>query len=208
MDINNIDMNMEKDVLKLKKGEIFLVIFYIILSELMIIFGEVFYGLGIYTFSLLVITLIIIFRPLDIKIKNILLGLALFIIFRMIIFSIPPFFDNIILQYVMISGVMLIPLLMSMEIFDEYRHAKKLPLVLISIGMVLSIVEYFLGFASGYARIGGEFIAISLIISFIVTLLIYDTKYLNKYISDTLSIISNPLLVTFIIIAISRIMAA
>lgn len=55
-------------------------------------------------------------------------------------------------------------------------------------------------------NIGGELMTIFLIISIVISLLLIDTKYWNKYISGMLDTCSNPLLLIFAIIVIFRIM--
>lgn len=55
--------------------------------------------------------------------------------------------------------------------------------------------------------IGGEFTTIFLIISLMISFLLIDTKYWNKYISNNLDVCSQPLLLIFIMIIIYRTMS-
>lgn len=61
-------------------------------------------------------------------------------------------------------------------------------------------------FSSDIIYIGGGFMTVFLIVSLIAALLLVDTKYQNKLISDTFNICSNPLLVIFVIIVMFRVM--
>lgn len=55
-------------------------------------------------------------------------------------------------------------------------------------------------------NVGGEFVTVFLIISIISTLLLIDTKYWNKYISNMFDASSNFLLLIFIVIVIFKVM--
>lgn len=60
-------------------------------------------------------------------------------------------------------------------------------------------------YPSDVINIGGEYMAIFLIILLSVSLLVSDTKYWNEYISNILKICSNPLLLVFVTIVIFKI---
>ena len=66
------------------KKEISIPILGIIVGELIMFYGQILTGLGIHIVNFLAIILIIIFSKLEIKEKNILQGLTLLIILRMI----------------------------------------------------------------------------------------------------------------------------
>ena len=90
------------------KKEIYIPIFGLIAGELIMFYGNILYGLGIHIINLLGIIFIIIFSNLSTKEKNILQSLSLLIILRMINLSMP--FTTTILKYLLIYGIMLIPL--------------------------------------------------------------------------------------------------
>ena len=55
---------------------------------------------------------------------------------------------------------------------------------------------------------GGEFVSVFLIVILLISLLLSDTKYWNKYISDMVGTCSNPLLIVFVGIVIFKIILA
>lgn len=92
------------------KKDIFVVMFGVMISELMIFYGDVFYGLGMHVINLLTIIFLIIFGISDIKVKRVLQSLILLILLRIISLSMPQLFANILLQYSLIYGVMFVPI--------------------------------------------------------------------------------------------------
>lgn len=199
------------------KKEIYIPIFGLIVGELAI-FYNVLYGLGIHTVNLLVIILMITFRSsLDIKMKNILRYVCLAIILRMINLSMPQIFTNSILQYLLIFGIMIIPIYYiikdKLALYKESRiDSRKFYMYIITIFLIVSMViilQYimFNPLPLEVIDIGGKFTTICLIISMVITLLLSETKYWNKYISDTLDMNSHTLLSVFIIMTISKIIS-
>ena len=67
--------------------------------------------------------------------------------------------------------------------------------------MIISNTNYPLDIVN----IGGELMTIFLIISLIISLLLTNTKYWNRHVSDIFDMCSNPLLLTFMLIVIFRI---
>lgn len=61
-------------------------------------------------------------------------------------------------------------------------------------------------FSSDIIYDGGKLMTVFLIIVLIISLLLTDTKYWDKYISNMLDISSNPLLLIFVVIVIFKIM--
>lgn len=55
-------------------------------------------------------------------------------------------------------------------------------------------------------NVGGEFMTVFMIVVLIVSLLLTNTEYWNKYVSNVFDISSNPLLLTFVVIVIFKIM--
>ena len=186
----------------------------LIAGELMIFYGDVFYGLGIHMVNLLAITLIIIFMSsLDIKMKNILRYIILIILSRMIILSM-PLSVAVALQYLLICGIIAIPIYYIIKdkliLYKESRIESMrfyVPLVVTTmIGLIMVISQYgiFSPITLEGTYISGKFTTIYLIISIIITLLLSYTKYWNKYTSDTLDMSSNSLLSIFVIIAVYK----
>lgn len=71
----------------------------------------------------------------------------------------------------------------------------------------MSVVAYLNNYDSvNIINIGGGLMTFFLIISLSIALLLIDTKYWNKFSSDTLDICSHPLLLVFIMIIIFKIM--
>lgn len=54
-------------------------------------------------------------------------------------------------------------------------------------------------------NVGGEFMTILLVIIFIISILLTDTKYWNRCISNTFDIFSNSLLLIFVIIVVYKV---
>lgn len=199
------------------KKEIYIPIFGLIVGELAI-FYNIFYGLGIHVINLLVVTFMIIFRSsLDMKMKNILRCICLAIILRMISLSIPQMFANSILQYLLVYGIMIIPIYYvikdKLALYNESRiDSRKFYIYVATIFLIVFMViilQYimFNPLPLEVIDIGGKFTTVSLIISMVITLLLSETKYWNKYISDTLDMNSHTLLSVFIVMVISKIIS-
>lgn len=158
------------------KKEIFIVIFGIIISELVMLRGNIFYGLGLYIINLLIIIFLIILSRLEIKMKYALQSLVLLILLRMISISIPQFFANVLLQYSLIYGVMFIPIFSIIK--GQNISAKELginfkklyiyiPLAVL-MGIILGFIEYkIIDPASLIERIKFSDIVIMFIVMFI-----------------------------------------
>lgn len=190
----------------------FIIIAGIIAGELFIFSGEIFYGLGVHIVNLLFITLIIIFRPfLELEVKNILRNLALLILLLLINLSVPVITTSI-PQYILTYGMMLIPIFivkdqMSSKESDSESNSHNL-IIIFLIGVIITVLQYKMSpipISSDIIYISGELATVCLIVSIIITLLLPETKYWNKYNSDILDMVSNSLLSVFITIAISRI---
>lgn len=200
------------------KKEIYIPIFGLIIGELTIFYDNIFYGLGIHTVNLIAVTLMIIFRSsLDIKMKNILRCICLAIILRMISLSTPQIFTTSILQYLLVYGIMIIPIYYiikdKLTLYKESRiDSRKFYIYIATIFLIVFmtiILQYgmFNPLPLEVIYISGKFTTVCLIISMVITLLLSYTKYWNKYISDTLDMNSHTLLFVFIIMAISKIIS-
>lgn len=200
------------------KKEVYIPILGLIIGELAIFYDNIIYGLGIHVINLLAITFIIIFRSsLELKMKNILRLISLTIILRMINISMPQLFTTSILQYLLVYGIMTIPIYYVIkDKFMLYKESRIVPrkfyvylatIILIVFTIVIPQYNVFGSLSPDVIYISGEFITVCLIIFMIVTLLLSETKYWNMYISDTLDMNSNTLLSIFIVMAISKIMS-
>lgn len=202
----------------MKKDHIytFIIIAGIIAGELFIFSGEIFYGLGVHIINLLFITLTIVFRPfLELKVKNILRDLALLILLLLINLSVPVITSSI-PQYILTYGLMLIPIYIVKDQMsskgsgpgpDSESNSYNLVIIFL-IGVIITVLQYKMSpvpISPDTIYISGELTTICLIISIIITLLLPETRYWNKYNSDILDMVSNSLLSVFITIAISRI---
>lgn len=192
----------------------FITIAGIIAGELFIFGGDIFYGLGIHIINLLFITMVIIFRPsLELEVKNILRNLALLILLLLINLSVPVITSSI-SQYILTYGLMLIPIFIvkdqmsSRELYSESESNSHNLIIIFLIGVIITVLQYKMSpipISSDIIYISGELATICLIISIIITLLLPETRYWNRYNSDILDMVSNSLLSVFITIAISRI---
>ena len=122
----------------------------LIAGELLIFNGNIFPGLGIHIINLLLIILLIIFGNLNLDIKNILQGLTLVILLRVVNLSMPQFFTTTLLQYPLIYGVMFIPIynvvknqqISSKELGINFNKFYIYLPIAILIGIVMAIIEY------------------------------------------------------------------
>ncbi len=199
------------------KKELVIPISLLIAGELAIFSSNsLFYGLVIHTVNLAITNVTILRSSLELKTKNILRFVILVILLNMINLSFPQFFSVNILRYLFMYSIMLIPIYYIIKdkliLFNEsgivdrefYIYLSK---VLVA-WLVVIVIQYemFNTLPLDVIYTGGEFTAICLIISIIITLLSFDTKYWNEYISDTLDMTSNSLLPVFITIVIYKIM--
>lgn len=207
---------MKKEKRNIMKKEMYIPIFGLIVGELMIFYGNVSYGLGIHIVNLLfTILMVILDVSLELKMKNILRYIILVILLQMINFSMPQLFTIAVLQYLLIFGIMIIPIYYiikdKMMLYKESRIDPirfYVPLVSVMlIGFIVVVLQYEMPMSSEMVYISGKVTTIFLIISITVTLLLSETKYWNKYASDTLDMSSNSLLPVFIVIVIYKIMS-
>lgn len=180
------------------KKEIYLSTLGLILAELNIFYGEIVYGLIIHVINILAIIIMIIFlRFLELKEKKILQGIIFLILLQMIYFSMPPFFSFTILQQMLIYLAMYVPMYYIIRVMNI--SSKKVRFAIILIGGMVLLYQYEtldpLTLETIY--ISGGFITITLIIFLIVKSLLLDTRFYNKYVSDTLGMISSSLLMIF-----------
>lgn len=61
-------------------------------------------------------------------------------------------------------------------------------------------------YSADITNIGGEYMTVFVVILLVMSLLLVNTKYCNRYVLNIFDTSSNPLLLTFLIIAISKIM--
>lgn len=122
----------------------------LIAGELLIFNGNIFPGLGIHIINLMLIILLIIFGNLNLDIKNVLQGLTLVILLRVVNLSMPQFFTTTLLQYPLVYGVMFIPIYNTVK--NQQISSKELGInfnkfyiylpIAILIGIVMAIIEY------------------------------------------------------------------
>lgn len=122
----------------------------LIAGELSIFNGDIFSGLGIHIINLLAIIFIIIFGNLELDAKNVLQGLILVTLLRIINLSMPQFFTTTLLQYFLMYGVMFIAIyhtLKNQRISPEELGINfnelhiYLPMAVI-IGAIMASIEY------------------------------------------------------------------
>jgi hypothetical protein len=213
------------------KKLIYIPIMSIAIGELLIFYDRILAGAGIHIISLLVIILIIIFGNLSPRTENILQSLILLPLLRIISLSIPQLSEKIYIQYLIIYGIVLIPiylilknqhvlhndsgtgssilLYISPSFKRVYVYAPTIVLTIIIIGMIgqyMSIIPDIQTISPDVTNVIGEFVSIFLIIILSISLLVSDTKYWNKYVSNSINIYSIPLLLTFVTIVIHKIM--
>lgn len=192
----------------------------IAIGEILIFDNKLIAGIGIHIISLLAIILIIIFGNLSMKTKNILQSLILLPLLRIISLSIPQLSKNIYVQYLIIYCIVLIPIYLIMKhqymIHKESGTSRRVyvyePVIILAI-IVIAMVGQYIGIIpdiqtppSEVTYAIGKFVSIFLIIILSISTLVSDTKYWNEYISNSINIYSNPLLLIFVAIVINKIM--
>lgn len=129
---------------------VYLSIIGLIAAELLIFSGYVFQGLGMHLLNILAIIFIVVFYGKNLEAFNILQGLTLVMLLRVVNMAMPQFFTDILVQYPLIYGIMFIPIYYTVKNiqvpFKELgvnfnKFYIYLP-VAILIGIVMSIVEY------------------------------------------------------------------
>lgn len=134
------------------KKEIYVIIlclFLIVDGELSILFGDISVGMSIYVTGLLAI-MFVIFSDISIDVKNIFQCMILLILLQMASLSIQQIYTTTLLQYVMIYGVVLIPIftiirnqkLSSMELGISLNKLYVYIPISIVIGIMAGMVEY------------------------------------------------------------------
>jgi uncharacterized protein len=131
------------------KKELYFHALVIVFGELMMLFGQVNIGLLIHIINLQIISLALIFSKSQSEIKKALQSMILLLLMRIISLIMPQFFTTL-LWYVLINGVMFIPIYIIIknqdislsEIGINFRHLHiYLPIALI-IGMAFAVLEY------------------------------------------------------------------
>ncbi len=182
------------------KKELYFSILGLIAGELIIFRGYTSYGLGIHVINLLAIITGITFVTSE-KTRIILQSIILLILLRMIGLSVPQFYVDTLLQWLLTYVAMIIP------IYYITNNWKKLSnkssdiylLCALLVGGIIAIYQTFNPLHLETIYISGKFTAIFLIITMMISLFLLDTKYWNKYISDILDMCRNSLLPLFII---------
>ena len=131
------------------KKYIYLSIVCIVIGELMMFFN-IYYGLGIHIVNLLAIIILIVFSDLSQETKNALSGLTIILLFRVVNLATPKIFVTTLLWYPLIYGVMFLPIYLLIK--DQRISLKELGIssdkfniylpVAIIIGAVTAFVEY------------------------------------------------------------------
>lgn len=200
------------------KKEIYIPTIGIVIGEFLMFNDNIYQGIGIHMINILVIILVIIFGNLSLEIKNVLQSLMLLPILRIIDLSMPQLFTNY-LQYLLMYGIIIIPIFLIIknqwisykEVGDPYGSpnfdsvAILVVIMIIVIGQHINIIPNVVTTSSEVKYIIGEFMSISLIIILSISFLLSDSKYWNKYVSNTIGVYANPLLLAFVAIVIHRI---
>lgn len=132
------------------KKYVYLSILGIVIGELMMFFGNIYYGLGIHIINLMAIILLIISSDISQEMKNALSGLALILLFRVINLATPKIFMTTLLWYPLIYGAVFIAIYLLIK--DQQISIKELGVssnrliiylpIAIIIGIIIAIAEY------------------------------------------------------------------
>lgn len=192
----------------------------IAIGEFLILYDKILAGVGIHIISILAIILIVIFGNLSSEAKNILQSLMLIPLLRFVSISIPQLFNDINIQYLLIFSIMTIPIYSIIK--NQQILVKKLVTnferfyvfifvaVLMWVGIVMAelytnTVSNIQTFSPEEIAAGAGFVSIFLAISLSILLLTLDTKYWNKYVSNTFGMCVNSILLTFVVIVIYKV---
>jgi len=203
------------------KKAIYFPIIAMAIGEILILYDKVLVGLGIHVANLFGIIIIITFANLKLETKNILQTLILFPLLRTINITTPQLFTNIHLQQILMSGIMLIPMyyIVKSQQISFKKLEKDFDRIYIYIFAIILtwtigiIVRQYMSiynvqtFAPAVVSDGGIFTGIFLMVSFPLSLIISDTKYYDKHVSSTFGMCNNSLLMVFVAIVISGVMA-
>lgn len=186
----------------------------IIIGIILMSYGYVYYSLGLYMISILAIIIIIIFTDISVETKNILQSMILLPLSQIINFSVPQFFMISDLRYILICMIMIIPIFTIIKSqkmsFKDVNLRRLLPIIILIGTIILAILQYTDIIPMIYDNpvellsIGGELSTLFLIISLLISVFLSDTKYWNKYNSNTLDICSDTLLIVFMTIVTSK----
>lgn len=200
------------------KKWIYIPIIGIIVGTFLISYDKIYYSLWIYTISILTIILMIILGNLSLEIKNILRSLILLPLLQIINLSVPQFLTITYLRYILTCAIMCIPIYSIVKnqyepFEDSERNFRRLHISLPIIILMWTVMIVIINLISGVYKtsieilaIGGEFATIFLIISLSISVFVSDTKYWNRCNSYTLDMCTDPMLVVFVTIAISKVM--
>ena len=178
---------------KMKK-EIYLPIFGLIYGELMVLNGELYYGLAIRLITLLVIIIKIISKTLELETKNILNSFILMILLQVINLSMPRLF-NTNLQYLLIYGVMILPIYSIIKNAEKnFRKQLCYIFAALLVGTITTIFEYRM-LTTNILYLNLEITSIFLIILLTISFLLSDTIYWNNIVNTC----SNSLMPIFIV---------
>lgn len=129
--------------------KIYLPIINVVIAEIMIFFGMIYYGFGLHILNLfLIISLIV--RESEINIRHILQSITLVILLRIIGGSVPQFFNTDLMRYPLIYGIMFLPIyyviksqnISKSELGITFRRIYLyLPLAII-IGTMIGFIEF------------------------------------------------------------------
>lgn len=200
---------------------IYIPVIGVAIGEFLMSYDMILEGMGMHIVSTLVIILMIAFGNLSQEVKNILQILILLPLSRIVILSVPRLFTDIYLQYLLICVIMTMPIYSVVK--SQYISFEKLEtnfershiyiLIFILIWVAIITVEQYVNivpnmlntFSQENISVREEFVSIFLTISLSILLMTLDTKYWNKYVSNTFGMCNNSLLLTFVAIVANKI---
>ena len=204
------------------KKEIYFPIIAMIIGEILIFYDNILVGLGIHVINVFAIILMITFGNFEVDNKTIMQSLVIFPLLRTINITTPQLFADILVQKILISGIMFIPfyyIVKSQQISfkklekDFDRTYVYIFMVMLIWTIMMTIKQYYIPiynvqtFNPAIVKAGGIFTGIFLMISLPISLIIADTKYYNKFVSNTFRMCNNSLLMVFITIVINGVIS-
>ncbi len=194
---------------------VFIPIILAAIGESLILSDKTVDGVGIHLVSLMLALIFIIFGNLPSDMKNMLQGLMVLPIFRIVNLSVPMLFDDIYFRYILICFIAIIPIysvVKNRQVFSkklETNYELFYHFILIWVCMVLiNTISNLKTNSLENMYVGEQYVSIFLTISLSLVLMTLDTKYWNDYVSDTFDMCVKSLSLTFFIIVIYNVVMA
>lgn len=175
----------------------------LIIGDLMILYGNISYGLLVWALSLVFMVLVSILMP-ELDVKNVFQSITFLILLQMIGFSVPrEFFADVVVQYILIYAIMLIPIyhIIKDRVYRGLGTDSTVFFILVLallVGIIVELYQYII-FRDNplnvvyINKISGEFSVLSIIITILIAMSLIGTRYCTKKVSELINMIIDSL---------------